>query len=95
MPTYQYKCPKCHKEFDIFLSLKDKLEALVECEECLIELQSYCRTAPAVTIPWSHQAAPNMEKKEDLRIPINIIDEKPDGGYRVTRVGTKTDVDNE
>ena len=32
MPTYEYKCLKCHKRFEIFQSMKD--EPLKNCPEC-------------------------------------------------------------
>ena len=32
MPTYDYKCTKCKKEFEFFQSMNDK--PLTECPEC-------------------------------------------------------------
>lgn len=32
MPTYEYQCDNCGKEFDIFQSIKDKPASV--CEEC-------------------------------------------------------------
>lgn len=37
MPTYEYKCLKCHKRFEIFQSMKD--EPLTKCPECKGELK--------------------------------------------------------
>lgn len=33
--------------------------------------------------------------KKIADVPINIIDEKPDGGYKVTRIGKKGDIEND
>lgn len=32
MPTYEYQCEQCHKEFDIFQGINDAPKT--ECEEC-------------------------------------------------------------
>lgn len=94
MPIYEYQCPKCEKNFELILSIKDADTSIVECESCLIEAKRVILTAPGVNIPYHMQASPNMTKKSQARVPINIIDEKPDGGYRVTRIGRKTDIEN-
>lgn len=95
VPVYEMACPKCKKEFDVRLSLHEYETATVECEDCLIELQRHFRSAPVVNIPYQHQAAPETSKKKGLPVPINIIDQKPGGGYRVTRLGSKSQIDND
>ena len=32
MPTYEYECPKCRQEFEVFQSMKD--EPLKKCPKC-------------------------------------------------------------
>jgi hypothetical protein len=53
-------------------------------------------TAPGLVIPPNMRAtlSDNYYGKE-AQVPINIIDEKPDGGYRVTRIGKKKDIEND
>lgn len=95
MPMYKFSCPKCHNVFDVKLSMSDIGQVAVECDECLVEAnREYVN--PMVTVPANMRAtlSDNYYGKES-RIPINIIDEKPDGGYRVTRIGKKGDLDNE
>jgi putative FmdB family regulatory protein len=38
MPTYEYECAKCHKEFEIFQSMKD--DALTTCPKDRCRLKS-------------------------------------------------------
>jgi len=70
-------------------------EVVVECENCDIPAIREFRTPANMSIPTHMQAAPNMDKKEKARVPINIIDELPNGGCRVTRIGKKGDIDND
>ena len=89
------KCPECDREFDIQLKLADYDKSEISCESCSTALVRHFRSAPKINIPMHMQASPNMSKKSQARVPINIIDEKPDGGYRVTRIGEKSDIENE
>jgi putative FmdB family regulatory protein len=34
MPTYEYECSKCHKDFEIFQSMKDKALGTCPKERC-------------------------------------------------------------
>ena len=95
MPTYEFRCPKCSKEFDVVMRMSELDESVVTCTQCSVSAVQHFRTACNVAIPQNHQAAPNMDKSEKARVPINIIDEKPDGGYKVTRIGRKEDIHND
>ena len=39
MPTYEYECAKCHKEFEIFQSMKD--DALKTCPKTLCRQKTW------------------------------------------------------
>lgn len=95
MPVYEMKCPQCSQEFDIRMTLSEYSESSIACQSCSKELVRHFRSAPKVSIPYHMQASPNMNKKSTPIMPINIIDEKPGGGYKVTRIGRKSDIDNE
>ena len=94
MPTYEYICPKCSKEFDILVTMKVKAESQFTCDVCEVDLTQEIRTAPPINIPYHMQASPST-KKAKARVPINIIDHKPGGGYTVTRIGQKKDIEND
>lgn len=34
MPTYEFRCGKCNKEFTLVLSLKEKEEGGIQCPDC-------------------------------------------------------------
>jgi putative FmdB family regulatory protein len=34
MPTYDYRCPKCNKEFSLILSMKEHGEGKAKCPKC-------------------------------------------------------------
>lgn len=95
MPTYEFRCEGCDKEFDVVIRISELDETQVVCEKCNIAAIREFRTPANMSIPTHMQAAPNMSKKEKARVPINIIDELPNGGCRVTRIGKKSDIDNE
>ncbi len=75
-----------------------------KCTSCKdTQLKRVFLTPPNMTIPanMTHDGttkvigSPRGHNKR-LPVPINIIDEKPDGGYKVTRIGnTKADIDND
>lgn len=96
MPTYEYECPKCKKQFDIISRVCDYGKYVLECEECLRELVRVINTPPSVSIP-AHMRATTSSKYygKQARVPINLIDERPDGTVRVTRIGKKSDIENE
>lgn len=95
MPTYEFACPQCKAEFDVILKISEYDTSVVECETCNVQAVREIRTPISYEIPYNMQAAPNYDKKEKSRVPINFIDEKPDGSYRVTRVGSKADINND
>lgn len=64
------------------------------CPECHRSLSQVLLSPPGVTIPLKHKACQGLNKAEEAIVPINIIDPKPDGSCRVTRIGKKTDVEN-
>jgi putative FmdB family regulatory protein len=95
MPIYEYKCSKCESEYDIKISLEDYGKVTALCEECNIELDRYFATVPAVNIPEHMRATPGNYHGKELNVPVNIINKKKDGGYRVTRIGKKSDIHND
>jgi putative FmdB family regulatory protein len=34
MPTYEYRCPKCSKEFSVILSFKEQDAKKAKCPKC-------------------------------------------------------------
>lgn len=95
MPVYEYQCKGCKKEFDVTLSVADYGKVKVECEKCRMDLTRVINSPVSVSIPQHMRADGSKYHGRQPQVPINIIDEKPDGGYRVTRYGSKSDIDNE
>lgn len=95
MPTYEFECTECKDVFSIFMRMADLDEVKVECSSCNKPAKQIILTPISVSIPHHMQACPSFDKKEKARLPINIIDEKPEGGYKVTRIGKKSDIDND
>ena len=104
MPTYDIKCTKCDhftsyrgsvKDYDIIKSGK------ILCDKCHEPMEQYIGTPPSFAIGACHtyngitKVSGGSGKKPESDVPINIIDEKPDGSYRVTRIGKKSDIDND
>ena len=104
LPTYEYICPNCQAEYDIFMTISQFTRDGQEqpCESCGdAKLQRHYRTPNNFTIPANMtyngiaKTSGGTGKKQQSRVPINIIDEKPGGGYKVTRIGSKADINNE
>lgn len=102
MPTYEFECKKCEKQFDITMKISDYSEATLECNDCLIELERVFLTPPNFTIPSNCTydgitkiSGGSKKGRNVARQPINIIDHNPDGSVKVTRIGQKKDIDNE
>ena len=89
---YEFRCPKCSKESEVWLTLEELYTADVECADCLVLLEREIRTPTAVNIPMKHQSCPNWNKKEPPRVPIQILDPMPNGKVKITRIGKKTDI---
>jgi len=88
MPTYLMTCKKCEKDQDVFAWISE-YEAGLKCD-CGSVLTTRQITAPALRgaepSDWKHK------KVEAPRVPINIINERPDGTSEVIRYGHKTDL---
>lgn len=89
MPTYPMTCKDCGKDQDVFAWVSE-YERGLSCE-CGHTLARRKFDAPALVGAEN----PEYAKREKARVPINIIDEKPDGSFRVTRIGKKKDIDND
>lgn len=109
MPAYDFKCPECEFEDEYILSYSrydETKESPLKCPTCQSDMIQVIG-APCINIPasmtyngqhkfvGSTSKKTNGIKKRDLQVPVNIIDEKPGGGYRVTRIGRKKDIDND
>lgn len=92
MAVYEFKCNSCDELYEFSLPIRDYDRSEFICLHCNAQLTRYYSCAPNLSIPYNMQASP---KKEAPRVPINIIDEKPGGGYKVTRIGKKSDIENE
>lgn len=108
MPRYDFECSKCNHthEANISFSLREDYVKKNKCPKCSAKkLVQVILTAPAMDLPASMSfdgkkkflGSGQTTYKEDktARVPINIIDEKPGGGYTVTRIGSKKDIENE
>lgn len=88
MPTYNMKCKSCETEMEVFASISEK-EAGLKCP-CGGPLVTNGFYAPvlrgAEPSDWKHK------KAEAPRVPINLINERPDGTSEVIRYGHKTDL---
>lgn len=93
MPTYNAECTGCQETFEMKCSMSELPELLDSCVCCGESLKQVILEAPQVSIAYKDQASPNMNRKEQARVPINIIDEKADGSVKVTRIGRKSDID--
>jgi putative FmdB family regulatory protein len=101
MPNYEFQCVKCERRQCRFLKVSDFEKGQHQCEECEGELRRAFFTPPNFTIP-GHSTYDGITKvsggkgsKQEQRVPINIIDENPDGSCTVTRIGRKQDIENE
>lgn len=108
MPCYELICPKCESEYEIHCKISEYDEKIKKaaCDNCEnIQLKRHFKTPPNMTIPGNMTyngqtkalvgAAPYKKGKEESRVPINIIDENPDGSIKLTRIGSKADIENE
>lgn len=103
MPIYEMICPKCEQISNILAKITDYDDKVknAKCTECSILLDRYFDTPPNFTIGAKHtyngqtKVSGVSSRKQQSRVPINIIDEMPDGSTKVTRIGRKEDVDND
>ena len=107
MPTYEFICPKCKKEYEFTCSISKYEEwqsdaSQVVCDDCPdTEIVRHYRTPPNFKIPAQSsyngvtKISGSSGNKEELNEPINIIDKQPDGSCKVTRIGRKQDIENE
>ena len=106
MPIYDFQCPLCGDVQEVIMSINDLGSTKVYCKEHTSQQCTQTFTqAPGMSIPancsYNGQskfiAAGKSSScgKEPSVVPINIIDEKPDGSFKVTRIGKKSDIDNE
>lgn len=100
MPTYEFDCTGCGQEYEKFLKISD--DKNLTCEACNSPLKQVMRTANNFVIPGNctyngitKVSGGSSKGANEARMPINIIDEKPGGGYKVTRIGQKKDIDND
>ena len=105
MAIYEMICTECKLECEVSCRIAeyDNMIKNTVCDECHSSLARHFRTPTNATIP-AHMSHDGKVKvvgsknagKTDLPVPLNFIDEKPDGSYRVTRIGnTKADIDND
>ena len=103
MPMYEMICPKCNHHVDILAKITefDEKVKTAQCEECKETLSRYYDTPPNFTIGAKHtyngqtKVSGVSSRKQQSRVPINIIDEMPDGSTKVTRIGRKEDIHND
>jgi putative FmdB family regulatory protein len=107
MPTYTYKCNRCEHVSEKVLKLSEHQKVFKEgCGNCGLEgtcdgdLVQIHLTAPGFEVKGMQSSGSKKRSsvatgKDVASVPINIIDEKPDGGYKVTRIGKKGDIDGE
>lgn len=100
MPTYEFDCTGCGKETEKFLKVSESHE--LTCEECNSPLKKVVRTANNFVIPsnctyngLTKVSGGDRKSANVARQPLNIIDEKPGGGYKVTRIGQAKDIHND
>lgn len=98
MPTYEMICNNCNLEVDLWMSISRFENEEHTCKECAGTLNRHYRTATNFSIPGSCTYDGKLKVsggtgKEEPMVPINIIDEKPGGGYTVQRIANKKDQD--
>ena len=110
MAFYDVVCKECKKEQVVVSRISEMEEniAAARCEDCESPVR-LAITSPGFTIGSAHtfdgksktvagsgySGKESFNVKEQSSVPINIIDEKPGGGYTVTRIGNKRDIEND
>lgn len=100
MPIYDFECPICHKvEERLVRSLGHPRYSHPTCKECNVHLTKLV-SAPHFKFEsksgvYSPSGSFKSGEKQHPLVPINIIDEMPDGSTKVTRIGKKQDIENE
>ena len=103
MAIYEMICPTCKKESEIICSMSEYSKKIktAKCDICKnTTLDRHIRTPTSMSIP-ANMTYNNQVKvvgsttKDQASVPINIIDELPDGTTKVTRIGKKADIENE
>ena len=92
-----YPCIDCSQIVYISYTVKGTLPRCDSCklsnpkiiEASMVVLPADCTYNGIRKVVGSHK------RKEDSIKPINIIDENPDGSYKVTRIGKKGDIDGD
>ena len=103
MPIYEWACGKCGFETELLLKLAERETYKETCPKCKSRKYKQKISAPMVVLPqgMTHDAPRKVigkgisSSKQEARIPINIIDDNPDGSFKITRIGAKKDIDNE
>lgn len=109
MPNYDFECTDCSEVVEKRMSFADYDEFKAsnpKCESCgKGTLERVFLTTPAMSIPGNMtfdgkakflgSGQTQAYKDTEARVPINIIDEMPDGTTKVTRIGRKQDIENE
>lgn len=100
MPTYSFECKACLAILDKFMKMSDPHPTI--CPSCASEsLSQVILDTPMMVIPGNctHDGITKVvgtsNRNQKLNVPINIIDDLPGGGKRVTRIGSKRDIENE
>ena len=97
---YEFICNDCDLVYEVEMKMSEYTSDGHSCQNCQGSLSRYFGTPPNFVIPgnMTHDGKVKVSggnNKQILQVPINIIDEKPGGGYKVTRIGQKKDIDNE
>ncbi len=92
-----YPCEDCSQIVYVPFLMRGCLPRCEACDKAnpreifapMVVLPAHCTYNGVRKVVGSHK------RKEESKVPINIIDEKPGGGYTVTRIGTKGDIDGD
>ena len=100
MPLYEMRCPNCNAEYEVAMRMSEVGEREIPCEDCQTIIVRHYRTPVSFAMPADFTYDGKIKTsgrtlKEQQRVPVNIIDENPDGSYKVTRIGSKKDIDND
>ena len=100
MPIFDFKCPICQKiEERLVRSPGHPRYLHPTCKECKVHLVKLV-SAPHFKFESKggvHELKGSFHsgEKQHPIVPINIIDENPDGSTKVTRIGKKSDIEND
>ena len=103
MPRYDFQCDSCKEIIEVYMRMSE-LEGYTapNCKECGGDTRQIISSAPCVSMDGSFTyngqskfLGGGVTGKTEARVPINIIDQLPGGKTRVTRIGRKSDGENE